>query len=99
MASESRACDRGGHMLRERRPRAIHGSHYGNYAACHLAAGIRGFEFVEWDEADTAGLDTSAYSIEDGCVGVPDLSGFGLALDEDVFTAAVAENGFSVSRI
>ncbi|MDE0043597.1 MAG: mandelate racemase, partial [Candidatus Poribacteria bacterium] len=34
-----------------------YGGHYGNYAAAHLAAKVRRFEFVEWDEALTPGLD------------------------------------------
>jgi L-alanine-DL-glutamate epimerase-like enolase superfamily enzyme len=73
-----------------------YGAHYGNYAACHLAAGIQRFEFVEWDEATTPGLDASAYEIVDGSVCVPDLPGFGLHLDEEVFGRVVAENGFAV---
>lgn len=69
-----------------------YGSHYGNYAACHLAAALKSFTFVEWDEATTPGLDASRYSIEAGYVHVPELSGFGLSLDESVFRKA-KENG------
>lgn len=71
-------------------------SHYANYAACHLAAGISGFTFVEWDESSTPGLDTTAYDIRDGYVFVPDTLGFGLRLEEDVFSAAV-KKGFAVT--
>ncbi len=71
---------------------------YGNCAACHLAAGIRRFEMVEWDEASVTGLDASAYSIADGHVNVPRLPGFGLQLDDDVFQAAVGKSGFTVSN-
>ncbi|HYN89320.1 MAG TPA: enolase C-terminal domain-like protein [Ardenticatenaceae bacterium] len=70
-----------------------YGGHYGNYAACHLAGALRRFTYVEWDEATTEGLDTSAYTIYDGQVSVPHLPGFGLALDEDRFRHAVATSG------
>ena len=73
-----------------------YGGHYGNYAACHLAAAIQGFEFVEWDEAETPGLDASGYSISDGYVKVSKLPGFGLSLDEAIYARAVKENGFVV---
>ncbi len=70
-----------------------YGGHYGNYAACHLAAAIRGFTFAEWDEVVTPGLDASGYSIEDGLVSVPDAPGFGLVLDEELFLRAVLPGG------
>ena len=73
-----------------------YGGHYGNYVSCHLSAAIQGFEFAEWDEADTAGLDDSGYSISDGLVNVPDSPGFGLNLDEEIYARAVKENGFDV---
>ena len=73
-----------------------YGGLYGNYAACHLAAAIQRFEAAEWDEATVPGLDTSAYSIHEGKVNVPDIPGFGLDLDEQVFTRAVQANGFAV---
>jgi L-rhamnonate dehydratase len=75
-----------------------YGGWYGNYGACHLAAYIERFEFVEWDEATVPGLDASAYRISKGVVHVPDLPGFGLQLDEQAFARAVAEDGFVVSR-
>jgi L-rhamnonate dehydratase len=74
-----------------------YGEPYGNYAACHLASAIRRFEMVEWDEATINGLDGSAYALDDGLVRVPDLPGFGLDLDEAIFTRAVQANGFIVS--
>jgi L-rhamnonate dehydratase len=70
-----------------------YGGLYGNYAAGHLAAAIQGFTYVEWDEAMTDGLDTSAYAIQDGWVTLPDAPGFGLALDEAVFGRAVVREG------
>lgn len=70
-----------------------YGGHYGNYAACHLAGAIRGFSYVEWDEATTEGLDTSAYAIHEGTVAVPSTPGFGLTLDEATFQHAVARGG------
>jgi L-rhamnonate dehydratase len=73
-----------------------YGGCYGNYSACHVAARIRRFEYVEWDDTAVPGLDTSAYAISEGYVRVPDLPGFGLQLDTDVFARAVEENGFVV---
>jgi L-alanine-DL-glutamate epimerase-like enolase superfamily enzyme len=74
-----------------------YGGHYGNYAVCHLAGAIRGFTFVEWDEATTPGLDPSGYAIREGRVAVPEAPGFGLGLDEAVFRRAVEAAGFSLS--
>ena len=74
-----------------------YGSHYGNYAACHLAPAIRGFAYAEWDEAHTPGLSAPGYRIVDGEVSVPPTPGFGLELDEDTFGRAVREAGFSAS--
>ncbi len=70
-----------------------YGNCYGNYAACHLAGAIRQFTFVEWDEAQIAGLDASAYQIQEGHVHVPNLPGFGLRLDANIFAGSVEENG------
>jgi L-alanine-DL-glutamate epimerase-like enolase superfamily enzyme len=74
-----------------------YGRHYGNYAACHLAGAIKGFSFVEWDEATTPGLDASGYSIREGRVSVPNAPGFGLKLDEAAFRWAVEADGFRYS--
>jgi len=73
-----------------------YGRHVGNHVAGHLATAIAGFTFVEWDEVTTPGLDASAYRIEDGQVLIPNAPGFGLALEEDVFRAAVREGGFEL---
>ena len=73
-----------------------YGRHLGNYVSGHLATAIKGFTFVEWDEATTPGLDASAYRVEEGQVVIPDAPGFGLALDEKVFRAAVADGGFEL---
>ncbi|MGH2560209.1 MAG: enolase C-terminal domain-like protein [Thermomicrobiales bacterium] len=73
-----------------------YGTHYGNYATCHLAEAIHGFLFVEWDEASTPGLDASGYRIEDGFVVVPAAPGFGLDLDQERFRQAVAASGFAL---
>ncbi|HXF63143.1 MAG TPA: enolase C-terminal domain-like protein [Caldilineaceae bacterium] len=72
-----------------------YGGHYGNYAAAHLAAAIQRFTYVEWDEATTPGLDAHSYAVEEGQVLVPNLPGFGLALDEERFEAAVASSGWT----
>jgi len=77
------------------RPAPHHyGGHLGNHVSCHLAPALRGFTFVEWDEAAAPGLDTSGYTLEDGSVFVPDLPGFGLSLDETAFARAVADGGW-----
>ncbi len=74
-----------------------YGRHLGNYVSGHLAGAIEGYTFVEWDEVTTPGLDASAYRIEEGEVVIPDLPGFGLALEEKVFRAAVAQGGFELT--
>lgn len=74
-----------------------YGGHYGNYAAAHLAGALSNFSFVEWDEATTPGLDTSAYQVREGTVVIPEQPGFGLDLDDDVFRRAVEAGGFEVS--
>jgi len=71
-----------------------YGGHLGNHVSCHLAPALRGFSFVEWDEATAPGLDTSGYTLEDGSVSVPDLPGFGLSLDETAFARAVTGGGW-----
>lgn len=71
-----------------------YGGHVGNYLSCHLAKVIRHFSFVEWDEAETPGLQAPGYTLADGHVTGPDTPGFGLVLDETLFGAAVRENGF-----
>jgi L-alanine-DL-glutamate epimerase-like enolase superfamily enzyme len=73
-----------------------YGGAYGNYAACHVAAGIERFERVEWDEATVPGLDASAYQIAGGFVEVPDRPGFGLGLDDALYRRAVEETGFAL---
>lgn len=75
-----------------------YGGHYGNYAACHLAGAIKGFTFVEWDEATTAGLDTAGYVVSEGRVQVPATPGFGLLLDEARFQHAVSHGGVTIGR-
>lgn len=74
-----------------------YGGLYGNYASGHLGGAIRGFTFVEWDEARCPALDASAYTLRDGRVHLPALPGFGLGLDEAAFSTAVREQGFVVA--
>ena len=73
-----------------------YGRHLGNYVTGHLAPAIRGFTFVEWDEASTPGIDASAYRVEDGHVLIPDAPGFGLKLEEGIFRRAVADGGYEL---
>lgn len=75
-----------------------YGNIIGNYVNGHLAAAVKGFEFVEWDHADVNGLDGSAYRIEDGFVTIPDLPGFGLQLDDEVFGLIRRESGWVVKH-
>jgi L-alanine-DL-glutamate epimerase-like enolase superfamily enzyme len=70
------------------------GGYYGNFGACHLAGAIKHFSYVEWDEATTAEIDTSGYTIRNGWVVVPKTPGFGLALDNTMFERAIARDGF-----
>ncbi|MCY3906325.1 MAG: hypothetical protein OXF63_03650 [Anaerolineaceae bacterium] len=74
-----------------------YGRHLGNYVSGHLAAAIDGYAFAEWDEVRTPGLDASAYRVEEGEVVIPDSPGFGLALDEEAFRAAVAQGGYELT--
>ena len=71
-----------------------YGRWYGNYAACHLAGAIAGFTYAEWDEARVPGLAAPGYAIEEGQIMVPDMPGFGLQLDGEIFRRAVEANGF-----
>jgi L-alanine-DL-glutamate epimerase-like enolase superfamily enzyme len=72
-----------------------YGGHYGNYVAGHLAGAIEWFSFVEWDEATVPGLDTSQYQVIGGRVMLPDVPGFGIALDHERFEHVVAQGRFS----
>ncbi|MCA1667047.1 MAG: mandelate racemase [Thermomicrobia bacterium] len=75
-----------------------YGGHIGNYAAAHLAGAIRGFTYAEWDEVTTPGLDTSGYIVRDGWIDVPNMPGFGLSLNEQVFQRAVEAEGFNLAE-
>ncbi len=91
---------RTGRQIERRGTRAAphhYGTAFGNYAACHLAAGLPTFAYVEWDDAFVPGLDASGYSVEDGMSRVPDTPGFGLSLDEALFQRAVTDNGFTAT--
>lgn len=74
-----------------------YGRHLGNFVSGHLASAVEHFAFVEWDELTTPGLDTSAYSVKDGYVRLPNAPGFGLKLEESLFKQAVNESGFVVN--
>jgi len=73
-----------------------YGGMIGNYVTGHLAGAVEGFAFVEWDEATTPAIDTSAYAIDEGHVVIPDAPGFGLTLDDKRFAAAVSNGGFTL---
>ncbi|MDQ3653603.1 MAG: mandelate racemase [Chloroflexota bacterium] len=68
------------------------------YVTAHLAGVTGAVKFVEWDFAEVAEIDASAWTIRDGWIEVPDASGFGLELDHRAFDAAVARNGFTLRQ-
>lgn len=74
-----------------------YGSVLGNYATGHLARRIDKLPFVEWDPADVPGIDASGYGIRDGQLPIPDAPGFGLMLDDERFSVAVASGGFTLT--
>jgi L-alanine-DL-glutamate epimerase-like enolase superfamily enzyme len=74
-----------------------YGGYYGNYAAGHLAGAIRGFAYVEWDEAKVPGVDASSYAVRDGHVVIGPAPGFGLTLDDGYFRARVAAAGYQIA--
>jgi len=74
-----------------------YGGFFGNFTSGHLAGAIRSFAAVEWDETEVPGVDTSRYVVRDGWVELPDAPGFGLDLDGDALTGAIAAGGFTVS--
>lgn len=75
-----------------------YGCHLGNFISGHLATVIDNFTMVEWDDVTTDGIDTSAYSIQDGWVQIPNASGFGMTLDDTIFQKAIDNNGFRLTQ-
>ena len=73
-----------------------YGLYLGNYVSGHLAAVVRGYTYVEWDEAHVPEIDASAYTVQEGQVTLPNRPGFGLTLDDAGFRRAVAETGFTL---
>ncbi|TVY11222.1 mandelate racemase [Paenibacillus cremeus] len=71
-----------------------YGGFYGNFASAQVYPAIEGFMFVEWDEAQIPGIDTSGYRIADGKVTVPGTPGFGLQIDEAFYEKQVSANGW-----
>ncbi|WP_438347781.1 enolase C-terminal domain-like protein [Paenibacillus sp. FA6] len=74
-----------------------YGGFYGNFASAQVYPAIEGFMFVEWDEAQIAGIDTSGYTIKDGKISIPSTPGFGLHIDEVNYNSKVRDNGWEVS--
>jgi L-rhamnonate dehydratase len=74
-----------------------YGGFYGNFASCHVYPAIKGFMFVEWDEAQLTGIDNSGYTIKDGKIAVPATPGFGLHIDDAYYTGKVRDNGWFVA--
>lgn len=73
-----------------------YGGFYGNFASAQVYPAIEGFMFVEWDEAQIPGIDTSGYIIKDGKISVPSTPGFGLHIDDAYYENKVSESGWKV---
>ncbi|WP_284639442.1 enolase C-terminal domain-like protein [Paenibacillus silviterrae] len=73
-----------------------YGGFYGNYASAQAYPAIEGFMFVEWDEAQIPGIDTSGFTIQEGHITLPETPGFGLHFDEAFYEKQVREQGWSV---
>ncbi|NOU93937.1 mandelate racemase [Paenibacillus sp. LMG 31456] len=73
-----------------------YGGFYGNFASAQVYPAIQGFMFVEWDQAEIPGIDTSGYSIKDGKIAVSSAPGFGLHIDAANYENKVRENGWVV---
>jgi L-rhamnonate dehydratase len=73
-----------------------YGGFYGNFASAQVYPAIEGFMFVEWDEAQIPGIDTSGYTIKDGKISVPSTPGFGLHIDEANYESQVRDSGWAV---
>ena len=73
-----------------------YGGGVSNYVTAHLAGTSDAISYVEWDFAEFAAIDVSAWVIRDGLVNVPSAPGFGLELDTRAFETAVTETGFSI---
>ena len=71
-----------------------YGAFWGNFVTGHLAPAVRGFQWAEWDEATVPGVDSSAYTVDDGFVTLPDAPGFALTVDDGAFRRAVETTGF-----
>ncbi|WP_240688922.1 enolase C-terminal domain-like protein [Ammoniphilus sp. YIM 78166] len=73
-----------------------YGGPFGNYASAHIAPYMKKFTFIEWDEVNIPGVDTSAYQIDEGRVLVPNLPGFGLELDDRYFLKKIQSEGWTI---
>lgn len=71
-----------------------HGRYLGNYV--HLAAAVKGFRYVEWDEATVPGLAPCGYAFSQGRLRLSTEPGFGVDLDEEAFSQAVKAGGFDI---
>jgi L-rhamnonate dehydratase len=73
-----------------------YGLHLGNYVAGHLAGAVHDLRYVEWDQTTTTGVSAPGYAVHDGRLELPDTPGFGIELDEAVFSRAVEASGFDL---
>lgn len=73
-----------------------YGGFYGNFASAQVYPAIEGFMFVEWDQAEIPGIDTSGYSVNEGSIVLPSTPGFGLHIDEANYESKLREHGWIV---
>jgi L-rhamnonate dehydratase len=73
-----------------------HGRYLGNYVTGHLAPAVKGFRYVEWDEATVPGLAPRGYAFSEGRLRLSTEPGFGVDLDEEAFSRAVKAGGFDI---
>ncbi len=72
-------------------------------AGCNACLPVHGIDVREpyarlsFDHIDLDGLDTSAYTLVEGRIHVPNTPGFGIHLDDTIFRKSVESEGFVVS--
>ncbi|SDW03005.1 enolase C-terminal domain-like protein [Paenibacillus sp. CF384] len=74
-----------------------YGNAYGIYVSGHLSAGVRNFEFVEYDDITIEGMDVSGYRVDNGEMHIPASPGFGIVFDDELVSGLVKRSGWSKS--
>lgn len=74
------------------------GSHLSGFYIPQFARGVPNVAPCETDVMTVGGVDSAGYILDEGVLTIPDAPGFGLGLDDGLFSKAVAaENGWVVS--